>query len=174
MNAFEKLIRDGWVEIHPSMLANFGLAIERSSLKLSEEHVSEDGRFILIGTEDERDQVEMRKGMTYFYNPLMWRVKSLDKDKVLAIRSSREIERRAEVLMAMDVIMKHLNDEVDQEYWLMDGLPDGAPPLRMTVDQLEYYSQFVDDFEDVVDVFARIVSSTCFEKNETYKPKGFC
>lgn len=78
MNKFEKLIRDGFVEIDTASKDNFERAIENSSLKLSKESVSEDDRFILIGMEDERDQVEMRKGMTYFYNPLMWRVKSLE------------------------------------------------------------------------------------------------
>lgn len=80
MNAFEKIIRDGFVEIDPSMKANFELTIERSHLRLYKMSVSEDGRSILIGTEDERDKVEMRKGMTYFYNPLLWRVKELEDD----------------------------------------------------------------------------------------------
>ena len=78
MNKFEKLIRDGFVKIDTSNKDNFERAIENSHLKLSKESVSEDDRFILLGTNDERDQVEMRKGMTYFYNPLMWRVKSLE------------------------------------------------------------------------------------------------
>ena len=78
MNKFEKLIRDGFVEIDTASKDNFERAIENSSLKLSKESVSEDNRFILIGTKDERDQVEMRKGITYFYNPLMWTVKSLE------------------------------------------------------------------------------------------------
>ena len=80
MNAFEKLIRDGWVEIALSKKANFELTIERSHLRLDKMSVLEDNRFILIGTEDERDQVEMSRGMTYFYNPLMWRVKSLSNE----------------------------------------------------------------------------------------------
>lgn len=172
MNKFEKLIRDGFVEIDTASKDNFERAIENSSLKLSKESVSEDDRFILIGMEDERDQVEMRRGMTYFYNPLMWRVKSLSKDKDSSTLSPREVLSRAEVLMAMDVIMKHLNDEVDQTGWRMDGVPDGAPPLRMTQNQVEYYEQFVDDFEDIVEVFARIVCGTCF--NQAYEPRGFC
>lgn len=80
MNKFEKLIRDGFVEIDTSSKDNFERAIEQSQLKLSKASVSEDDRFILLGTEDERDQVEMRKGMTYFYNPLMWRVKEFEDD----------------------------------------------------------------------------------------------
>lgn len=77
MNEFEKLIRDGWVEIDTDRMLSFELAIEKSSLKLDKKSVSKNNRFILTGTEDERDQVEMRRGRTYFYNPLMWRVKSL-------------------------------------------------------------------------------------------------
>jgi len=84
----------------------------------------------------------------------------------------RQVESRAEVLLAMDVLMKHLNDEDDQTDWLVNGVPDGAPPLRMTQEQLEYYGQFADDFEEMVKVFARTVRRTCFKT--TYEPKGFC
>ena len=42
----------------------------------------------------------------------------------------------------------------------------------MTPEQLEYYSQFVDGFEDIVKVFAVIVRRVCFKT--TYKPKGLC
>ena len=92
--------------------------------------------------------------------------------KDAATLDPRVVESRAEALMAMDVLMKHLNDENDQEYWLSDGVPDGAPPLRMTQEQLEYYSQFADDFEEMVKVFARIVKRVCFKTK--YEPKGFC
>ena len=40
----------------------------------------------------------------------------------------RQVESRAEVLLAMDVLMKHLNDEDDQTDWLVNGVPDGARP----------------------------------------------
>lgn len=86
--------------------------------------------------------------------------------------SPRTMESRAEVLMAMDVLMKHLNDENDQEVWLMAGVPDGAPPLRMTIEQLDYYRQFVDGFEEFTRLFATIVRRTCFKTK--YEPKGFC
>lgn len=79
---------------------------------------------------------------------------------------------RAEVLCAMDVIMHHLNDEEDMEAWLVYGVPDGAPPFRLTAGQQDYYLQFVDDFEDFVKMFARIVRRTCLKT--TYEPKGFC
>jgi len=75
---YEKLINDGWVEIDTDRRPSFELAIEKSPLRLDKKSVSKNNRFILIGTKDERDQVEMRRGRTYFYNPLMWRVKSLD------------------------------------------------------------------------------------------------
>ena len=84
----------------------------------------------------------------------------------------RVVESRAEALMAMDVLMKHLNDEDDLGCWLTNGVPDGAPPLHMTPEQLEYYSQFVDDFEEMVKVFAMTVRSVCFRTH--YEPKGFC
>lgn len=97
---------------------------------------------------------------------------SMEMPKDAATLDPRVVESRAEALMAMDVLMKHLNDENDQEYWLSDGVPDGAPPLRMTPEQLDYYSQFADDFEEMVKVFARIVKRVCFKTR--YEPKGFC
>lgn len=81
INEFEKLIRDGWVEIKTDSMASFELAIRRSCFIVSKKSVSENNRFILLGTDDERDRVEMWGGMTYFYNPIMWRVKSLDNEK---------------------------------------------------------------------------------------------
>jgi len=79
---------------------------------------------------------------------------------------------RAEVLCAMDVIMHHLNDEEDIEAWLVYGVPDGAPPFHLTAEQQDYYLQCVDDFEDIVKMFARIVKRVCFKTR--YEPKGFC
>ena len=97
---------------------------------------------------------------------------SMEMPKDAATLDPRVVESRAEVLMAMDVLMKHLNDEDDQTYWLTYGVPDGAPPLHMTPEQLEYYSQFADDFEEMVKVFAKTVRCTCFKVR--YEPKGFC
>jgi len=97
---------------------------------------------------------------------------SMEMPKDAATLDPRVVESRAEALMAMDVLMKHLNDEDDQTYWLTDGVPDGAPPLHMTQEQLEYYSQFAGDFEEMVKVFARIVKRVCFKTK--YEPKGFC
>lgn len=97
---------------------------------------------------------------------------SMETPKGAAVLDPRVVESRAEVLLAMDVLMKHLNDEDDQMYWLQAGVPDGAPPLRMTQEQLEYYEQFVDDFEDIARVFAKTVRRACFRT--TYEPKGFC
>ena len=97
---------------------------------------------------------------------------SMETPKDAAVLDPRVVEDRAEVLMAMDVLMKHVNDEDDQTDWLVNGVPDGAPPLRMTQEQLEYYGQFADDFEEMVKVFARTVRRTCFKTR--YEPKGFC
>lgn len=83
-----------------------------------------------------------------------------------------QVESRAEVLMLMDNLVKHLNDEDDSTAWLMYGVPDWAPELQMTPEQKEYYSQFVDDFEGMVKLFAKIVRRVCF--GTIYKPKGFC
>jgi hypothetical protein len=44
--------------------------------------------------------------------------------------------------------------------------------LRMTPDQMEYYSQFVDDFEAMTKLFAKIVRRACFKVK--YEPGGFC
>lgn len=79
---------------------------------------------------------------------------------------------RAECLMLMDKLMRHLNDENDVESWLMNGVPDGGPDLDMTEEQFEYYEQFTDDFEDLTKVFARIVRRVCFKTR--CEPKGFC
>lgn len=81
-------------------------------------------------------------------------------------------ESRAEALMLMDNLIHHLNDEDDQVGWLMNGVPDGAPELRMTSEQMEYYMQFVDDFEAMTKLFATIVRRVCF--GTIYKPRGFC
>ena len=97
---------------------------------------------------------------------------STEMPKDAATLDPRVVESRAEALMAMDVLMKHLNDEDDLTYWLQAGVPDGAPPLRMTRKQLDYYSQFVDCFEDIVRVFAKTVRRACFRT--AYEPKGIC
>ena len=86
--------------------------------------------------------------------------------------NERQAESRAKCLMLMDSLVRHLNDEDDQTDWLVNGVPDGAPPLRMTQEQLDYYSQFADSFEEMVKVFARTVRRTCFKT--TYEPEGFC
>lgn len=97
---------------------------------------------------------------------------NMEMPKDAAVLSPRTVESRAEALMAMDVLMKHLNDKNDQEVWLVAGVPDGAPPLRMTLEQLDYYGQFVDGFEEFTRLFASIVRRTCFKTK--YEPKGFC
>lgn len=81
-------------------------------------------------------------------------------------------ESRAEALMLMDNLIRHLNDEDDQEGWLMNGVPDGAPKLQMTEEQMEYYLQYVDDFEELTRLFAKIVRRVCFKVS--YEPGGFC
>jgi len=42
----------------------------------------------------------------------------------------------------------------------------------MTQEQLEYYSQFADDFESITRVFAWTVRRVCFKTR--YEQKGFC
>ena len=94
------------------------------------------------------------------------------KGKTALLPVDSAAKSRAEVLFAMDVIMHHLNDEDDIEPWLMYGVPDGAPPFHLTAEQLDYYLQFIDVFEDLVKMFAKTVRRTCFKT--TYEPKGFC
>lgn len=83
-----------------------------------------------------------------------------------------QIESRAEALMLMDNLVRHLNDEDDHIGWLMNGVPDGAPELQMTPEQKEYYLQSVYDFEEKVKLFAKIVRRVCFKVK--YEPGGFC
>lgn len=81
-------------------------------------------------------------------------------------------ESRAEALMLMDNLVRHLSDEDSQTGWFMNGVPDGAPRLRMTTEQMEYYSQFIDEFEEITKLFAKIVRRICFKVK--YEPGGFC
>lgn len=97
---------------------------------------------------------------------------SVETPKGAAVLDPRVVESRAEVLLAMDVLMKHLNDEDDQTGWLMNGVPDGGPRVVLTAEQSEYYGQFVDEFEEMVKLFAAIVRRVCFKTK--YEPKGFC
>ena len=81
---------------------------------------------------------------------------------------------RAEVLCAMDCIMHHLNDEEDITGWLSEGVPDGGPFDVLDEEggpKSQYYGQFVDDFEAMVEVFARTIRRVCF--NTKYAPAGF-
>ena len=84
----------------------------------------------------------------------------------------RVVESRAEVLLAMDTIVKHINNEEEHVSWLVNGVPDGGPELELTPAQLEYYGQFTDDkeFEDMVLIFARTMKRVFFKT--VYKPKG--
>lgn len=82
------------------------------------------------------------------------------------------VESRAEALMLMDNLVRHLSDEDYQAGWFMNGVPDGAPRLRMTTEQMEYYSQFIDEFEEMTKLFAKIVRRICFKVK--YEPGGFC
>ena len=83
-----------------------------------------------------------------------------------------QVKSRAEALMLMDNLIRHLNDEEDQTGWLVNCVPDGAPDLLMTMEQVEYYSQFVGDFEEMTKLFAKIIRRVCFKVK--YEPGGFC
>lgn len=89
-----------------------------------------------------------------------------DKELSTMLRQSR-----AEALCLMDSLVAHL-DEDDQAGWLMNGVPDGGPRVVLTAEQSEYYGQFVDEFEDMVKLFATIVRRVCFKTR--YEPGGFC
>lgn len=97
---------------------------------------------------------------------------SMEMPKDAATLDPRVAQSRAEVLCLMDSLVAHLNDEDDQNSWLMNGVPDGGPRVVLTAAQSEYYGQFVDDFEEMVNLFARIVRRVCFKTK--YEPKGFC
>lgn len=97
---------------------------------------------------------------------------SMEMPKDAVVLSPRTAESRAEVLCLMDSLVAHLNDEDDQTGWLMNGVPDGGPRVVLTAEQSEYYGQFVDDFEELVKLFAQIVRRVCFKTR--YEPKGFC
>lgn len=92
--------------------------------------------------------------------------------KDAATLDPRVAQSRAEVLCLMDSLVAHLNYEGDQDCWLMNGVPDGGPRVVLTAEQSEYYGQFVDDFEEKVKLFAKIVRRVCFKMK--YEPGGFC
>lgn len=88
--------------------------------------------------------------------------------------SKEQVESRAECLMLMDKLLRHLNDEADLDDWLINGVPDGAPDLHMPAELLDYYKDYVHDFEDFVELFARTIRRVCLRVNFTYEKKGFC
>lgn len=97
---------------------------------------------------------------------------SMEMPKDVATLDPRVAQSRAEVLCLMDSLVAHLNDEDDQTGWLINGVPDGGPRVVLTAEQSEYYGQFVDDFGELVKLFARTVRRACFKT--TYEPKGLC
>lgn len=73
MNLFEKLIRDGFVEVNASALRGFNRAIECCTmLKVRSVCAKTKDHLILVGKDDERDRVEIISGNTYYYDPLKW------------------------------------------------------------------------------------------------------
>lgn len=73
MNLFEKLIRDGFVEVDASALHNFERAIECCTmLKVNTVCAKTEANLILVGKYDERDRVEIISGNTYYYDPIKW------------------------------------------------------------------------------------------------------
>lgn len=83
-----------------------------------------------------------------------------------------EVDSRAECLLLMDKLMRHLSDEEDMVGWLVNGVPDGGPALNPTEEQMDYYRDYVDDFEEHVRLFAKIVRRVCFRTR--YEPGGLC
>lgn len=81
MNLFEKLIRDGFVEVNASALRGFNRAIECCTmLKVRSVCAKTKDHLILVGKDDERDRVEIISGNTYYYDPLKWALSKLDVD----------------------------------------------------------------------------------------------
>ena len=94
-------------------------------------------------------------------------------------RYAGQFKSRAEVLCAIDCIMHHLNDECDNESWLALGVPDGGPWDVLGADtpdtRLEYYMQFAengDEFEEMVELFAKIIRRVCFGRGDKYCKAG--
>ena len=85
--------------------------------------------------------------------------------------NEEEKVRRAELLCAMDVVARHINDEDIGDMWLVDGVPDGGDFHIFndnTEERRKYYGDLVDcmdecDFEYTVKLFAKLVKKACFK-----------
>lgn len=78
-------------------------------------------------------------------------------------------KERIQMLKAMEIIMRNLNDEELIMIWLSDGIPDGTP-----LDDDEAFEDFTDDvtFADIMDTFVYIMGKACPEPETAKKRKG--
>lgn len=67
-------------------------------------------------------------------------------------------KERIQMLKAMEIIMRSLNDEELVMTWLSDGIPDGTP-----LDDDEAFEDFTDNvtFADIMDTFVYIMGEAC-------------
>jgi hypothetical protein len=78
-------------------------------------------------------------------------------------------KERIQMLKAMEIIMRNLNDEDLILTWLTDGIPDGTP-----IDDDEAFEDFTDDvtFADIMDTFVYIMGKACPESEIANERKG--
>lgn len=78
-------------------------------------------------------------------------------------------KERIQMLKAMEIIMRNLNDEELIMTWLSDGIPDGTP-----LDDDEAFEDFIDNvtFADIMDTFVHIMMQACPKNNVARERRG--
>lgn len=61
-----------------------------------------------------------------------------------------QIERRKEILNAMQTLMEHLNDEYDYENWLFLGEIENEEMARSIAEDDELFDDYVKTFRNIV------------------------
>lgn len=67
-----------------------------------------------------------------------------------------DLHERAEMVRAMDLIARTINDEEIFEPWLINGVADGDIDGTETDEELDYYCED-DQFSDLMELFLRLM-----------------
>lgn len=66
------------------------------------------------------------------------------------------MEKRIEMLRAMETVIRNMNDESAIDEWLRNGIPDGAINSATDSSELEWLAE-KDNFADIMDTFCYIM-----------------